>query len=295
MEVRKILHKVRKERSAYYFILPAFLFNIVFLFIPMIQGIKLSLFKANLKSQVWVGLQNYLELFQDPLFWLELKNTFIITGILVPLIIIFSLLTAILISKFNNKLQSLFTAAFYLPVVTSGIVMSMVWLWIFNANFGLLNYVLSLFNIKPIMWLGEANPARLAVVIGVFSWVIGANIIFYLAALSAIPEYIYEAAILEGTNRWQMFYYITFPLVMPMTLFVLVTSTIGAFQIWEAIYLLTGGGPAYSTTTIAYRIYQLGFRYFKFGEASAQATILLIVVFTVSFLQFKYLHKSLEY
>lgn len=295
MEIRKILHRIKKERSAYFFILPTFLLIFIFLFIPLIQGIRLSFFSVSLKEQTWVGLQNYLELFQDSVFWLELKNTLIIAGLLVPLLIGFSLLIASLILKFNNKLQSFFRAAFYLPVVTSGIVMSMVWLWIFNANYGLLNYLLSLINIGPIIWLGERNPARLAVVIVVFSWLLGVNIILYLAALSAIPKYIYEAAILEGTNWWQMFYYITFPLVMPMTLYLLITSTMGAFQIWEAIYLLTGGGPAYSTTTIAYRIYQLGFLYFRFGQASAQAVILLIIIFSVSFLQFRYLHKKLEF
>ncbi len=295
MEIGKLLHRIKKERSAYVFILPTLLLTLTFLLIPMVQGSRLSFFRADLKQETWLGLQNYFDLFQDSLFWLELKNTLIITGVLVPLIVSFSLLMASLILKFNKRLQMFFLASFYLPVVMSGIIVSMVWLWIFNPTYGLLNYLLSLVGIEPVIWLGQVNSARFAVIIVVFTWLIGADIILYLAAISAIPRTIYEAAMIDGTNIYQKFFKITIPLVMPMTLFILVTTTMGTFQIWEAVYLLTRGGPAYTTTTIAYRIYQLGFRYFRFGQASTQATVLLIIVFSVSFIQFKYLSQKLEF
>ncbi len=291
----RILHRMRKAKSAYFFIMPTLLLVSIFTFYPLVQGIRLSFFKAGLRKRTWVGWQNYIDLFQDPLFWLELKNTLIIALILVPLVVVTSLLVASLIQRFKKPLQIFFRGAFYLPVVTSGVVISMVWIWIFNPTFGLLNYVLSFAGIEPVMWLGEPNPARFAVIILVLSWSLGGNIIYYSAALSAIPKTMYEAAVIDGAGPLQKFFKITIPLVMPMTLFILMMTSIGAFQIVEAVFILTGGGPAYATTTVAFRIYQLGFRYFRFGRASVQAVILLLIVFSFAVVQFRYLHKKLEF
>lgn len=289
------MYRIKKEKAAYFFITPLSFLVFVFVFLPLIQGIKLSFFEANLKQATWVGCKNYSEMFGDSFFWMELRNSFILVGLLVPSLIGFSFLIASLISKFGNVLQSFFRAAFYLPTVTSGIVMSIVWLWIFESTYGLLNYLLSLVRLGPVMWLGEMNPARLAIVIVVFSWLLGGNIILYIAALSAIPKTFYEASDIDGANWWQKLIYISVPLVMPMTLYLTIVSTIGGFQIWQAIYMLTGGGPAYATTNIAYHIFQLGFRYFRFGEASTHAVILLIIVFSIAFIQFKYLGEKLEF
>lgn len=295
MGVKRILHRIKKERAAYLFVAPLSFFVFVFTFLPVVQGIRLSFFEVSLKEATWVGLKNYSEMFGSPFFWMEIRNSFIFVGLLVPFTIGFSFLIASLISKFGNIFQSLFRAAFYLPTVVSGIVMSIVWLWIFEPTYGLLNYLLSLVGLSPVLWLAEINLARLSIVIVVFSWVLGGNVILYLAALSAIPKTFYEVSEIDGANWWKKLIYISVPLVMPMTLYLTIIATIGGFMVWQAIYMLTKGGPAYGTTNIAYHIYQLGFLYFKFGEASTQAVILLIIVFSIAFTQFKYLSKKLEF
>jgi len=274
--------------------LPTFALTCLFLLKPTIDSIWLSFCDADLKSRKFVGLSNYLGLLHDPIFWWEVKNTLIIVAILVPLIIVFSLFISVVVVKMN-RFRSFYRAAFYLPSVSAGIVTSLVWLWIFNPAYGLLNYVLSLFGLGPFIWLGEPILAKLSVVMVVLSWVIGANIILYMSALLGIPKSIYEAAEIDGANSFQKFFKITLPLIMPTTLYILVMSTIGAFQIWEAIYFLTGGGPAYTTTTFVYRVYQLGFLYFDFGAASTHAVVLFAIIFTISFFQFKFLKKELEY
>lgn len=295
MEIGSVLYRVKKERSAYFFIMPIFLAIIVFTFVPLVLGVRLSFFQAGLREQVWVGFKNYSEMFQDPIFWLELKNTLIIASTLIPLSVGFSLLIAALILRFGPSLRSFFRGAFFLPGVVSGVVISMVWIWIFNPLYGLLNYMLGLVGIAPVIWLGETNPARFAVIILLFSWSLGGNVLLYSAALSAIPKTMYEAAVVDGANVLQRFFKITVPLVLPMTLYILMIASMGAFQVVEAVFVLTGGGPAYSTTTIAFRIYQLGFRYFRFGQASARGVILLIIIFSFSFVQFRYLSKKLEF
>ncbi len=295
MEIKSILHRIKREKAAYLFVAPLSFFVVVFTFLPLIQGIKLSFFEAGLKEATWVGLNNYSEMFGTSLFWLELRNSFIFVALLVPPLIGLSFLIALLISKLGKGSQSLFRAAFYLPTVISGIVMSIVWLWIFAPSYGLLNYLFLLVGLKPVMWLAEMNSARIALVIVVFSWVLGGNVILYLAALSAIPKTLYEVSEIDGANWWQKLICISVPLVMPMTLYLIIMATMGAFKIWQAIYMLTKGGPAYATTNLAYRVYQLGFHFFRFGEASAQAVVLLIIVFSIAFIQFKYLSRKLEF
>jgi len=286
---------LKRDRSAYLFILPAFLFASIFLFIPLGQGIYLSLFKAGITTREFVGFKNFIKMGSDPLFWLEIKNTFIIVIGLVVLNLGLSLFIAVAIHKLSNFLQSFFRFAFYLPGICAGVVTSMVWIWIFNPTYGLLNYMLSLMGIPPIYWLSVGDTARLAVIMMVCTWMLGSHIILFLAALNAVPETMYEAARIDGANAVQRFFYITIPLIMPMTVYILVTTTVGAFQIWEAIYMLTAGGPAYATTNIVYRVYQLGFSYFRFGEAAAHGVLLLCIIFPIAFFQFRYLSKKLEF
>lgn len=288
-------HRIRKERSAYFFIAPTFLLTSLFLFGPVAESIRLSFYKASLREQTFVGVRNFVKLLEDPIFWLEIKNTLVIVYLFVPLVIGMSLLIAITLVKLSNRWQTIYRAAFYLPAVSAGVVMTMVWRWIYNPSFGLLNYLLSLVDLGPVIWLGRPNWARFCVVTVVLGWTLGTNVILYMAALMGIPKSIYESAEIDGAGSMQKFFRISLPLVAPTTLYILVISTIGAFQIWEAIYLLTGGGPAYSTTTFVYRIYQLGFLYFDFGTASAHATVLLAIIFTISFFQFRFLKRKLEF
>ena len=295
MEKRGLLHKVRKNWVAYLLLGPS-LFSFGFWSVRCLyMGFKLSFLKASLTSGKWVGLGNFIKLSRDPLFWISLKNTIMFTIVLVLLGVGIAFFVSLVIFKFGNKVRSLYRAAFYLPVVSAGVVMTMVWLWIFDPAFGLLNYLLSLIGIKPIFWLAQANTGFLAVVIVVLTWTIGVKMILYLSALAAVPESIYEAARIDGANSWQMLWHITLPLVAPTTAFLMVTSTIGYSQLWQSIMLLTSGGPAYGTNTLVFRIYQTGFQEFDFGIGASYAVVLFLFLFPVAFYQFRYLNKKLEF
>ncbi len=286
---------IKKARSAYIFLLPTLLGFLVFQARPLFEGIRLSFFEANLKSQTFIGLKNYADLMSEPLFWVELKNTLFFVAILVPLTTFLALGISLLLATLGSKLQTFFRAAFYIPVVSAGLVMSMVWLALFNPVYGLLNYFLSLLGFEPVLWLAMPGPAKVAICIVVVAWTIGIKIIIYLAALLGIPKTYYEAADLDGAGPLKKFYHITLPLLAPATAFVVVSGTIGLFQLWQVPYLLTGGGPAYTTTTFVLRIYQIGFTYFDFGVASTHAVVLLGLVLSIAIVQFRYLNKQLEY
>lgn len=242
-----------------------------------------------------MGLANYVKMTRDPLFWKALGNTLFYVGFMVPLILGIPLLIALVVTKLGRGLQSFFRAAFYLPVVSAGVVMSLVWIWIFNPSWGAANYFLSFFGVGPFLWLASPMSSRLAVCIVQLSWSMGIPLILYLSAIAAIPQIIYEAAAIDGAGPFTRFFRITFPLIMPTTVYLLVIETIGRFQTFSAILLMTAGGPAYATTSIAHRLYQLGFVTYRFGEASAYGTFLLIISFSMAFFQFRYLNKKLEF
>lgn len=290
-----LLKRMKKGRSAYLFLLPTVSLIAIFKIKPVIEGIITSFYEAGIKTRSFVGFANYTKMADDPLFWQELINTFIFVAAIVPATIAISLFIALVISKFKSRLQSFFRATFYLPAVAAGIVTGLVWLWIFHPGYGLMNYLLSLLGISPIFWLGQANSARLAIIIVLISQQIGIPILLYLSALAAIPNEIYEAAEIDGAGSWQKFFKVSLPLIVPTTAFILVMHTIARIQIFSLIYLLTKGGPAYSTISLAYRIFQLGFTYFRFGEASAHGVVLLSITFTIAFFQFRYLSRKLEY
>jgi multiple sugar transport system permease protein len=168
-------------------------------------------------------------------------------------------------------------------------------LWLFNHTFGLLNYLIGLFGIEPIAWLGTPMRALLSVMVVLVTFTIGQPIILFLAALGGIPADLYEAAMIDGANSRNRFFKITMPLLKPTILFVLVTQIIGTFQVFVIILLLTNGGPANSTQTIVFRIYQTAFDFFNFGYASALAVVMLIIVSLIAWLNFRFLGKDTEY
>lgn len=292
---REYWHGAWRGRSAYFFILPTVSLIAIFKVKPVIESIVLSFYKAGLRDRTFVGAENFVKLFRDPLFWLELKNTFIFTGIIVPATIAVSLTIALIVSRFSLPLQSFFRAAFYLPVIVAGVISGLVWLWIFEPQFGLLNYLLSLIGVGKIFWLGQPISARFAIVIVMISQQVGIPILLYLSAIAAIPKEIYEASSIDGAGPWDKLWRVTLPLIIPTTIYVLVMHTMARIQIFSMIYLLTEGGPAYSTMSIAYRVFQLGFLYFRFGEACAHGVVLLTITFAIAFFQFSYLSRKLGY
>ena len=289
-------------RWGYIFIAPAMIPFVIFTAIPLVQGLLLSFYKAGLNRDKWqyIGLKNYTNLLtRDPVFPTAIKNTFLFVLGVVPAAMVICLFVAVLIYPLSQRKQTFFRAAFYMPVVSAGVVLAMVWVYIYSQEYGLLNYIfesLGLLHLlnegEKIGWLAQTNTALLSLAIVVLSWSLGQPLILFLAGLGAIPEPLYDAAKIDGAGGWQSFWKITLPLLRPTMLFVLVVLTIAVFQVFVVVQLMTLGGPANATQTIVYRIWVTGIVGSKFGYASAMAVILLVIVSSLAAVQFKLLDRQ---
>ncbi|MEW5865594.1 MAG: sugar ABC transporter permease [Bacillota bacterium] len=293
--MQAIFLRLYKDRWAYAFIAPSFVLFGFFFLVPVIWGGYLSLLNYEVFDKHWVGLRNYVELLQNRLFWVALKNTALYTLGVVPLWLGKALIISALIFPFSKPIQTFFKAAFYLPHVTSAVIISMVWLWIFNPPFGLLNYLMDLAGLAPRAWLGDVRTALLSIILMQVVMGGGSSIVLITAAMGSIPQYLYEAAYLDGATRIQAFFRVTIPLLRPTLLYLTVMGTISSFQVFTNIYLMTQGGPQFSTTTLVYLIYDTAFKQYDFGLASAQAVVLFAIVFLLAVVQFKWLGQEVEY
>lgn len=284
---------------AYFFVtVPVALFA-VFMAYPVFWAFLLSFQKYSVFRSEWVGLKNYIYLFTSPTFapiyWKALGNTLIWTVATVPTGILTSLFLAVLIVRLPARLQTVFKFSYYLPVVASGIILSLVWLWIFDPLSGLLNYLVGLVGISPRVWLGDSRYALLALILQAVLGAHGGTIVLYCAALGGIPRSLYEAAELDGASAWTAFWRITWPLIKPTTVYLFITGIIGAFQVFGNVYVLTQGGPNFSTVTLGYLIYETAFQQYNFGSAAAQSFVLGALIITLSLLNYKYLATDVEY
>ncbi|MDK2972905.1 MAG: multiple sugar transport system permease protein [Candidatus Sumerlaeota bacterium] len=273
---------------------PALILFGVFIGLPMILAIVIA-FKhidlaAGISASPWVGLQNFRDLFDNVLLAERVvrafKNTLLFTICFVPLNILASIVIATLIHAIKSRSKSFYRAAFYLPTVTSAIVFAMIWKWLYDANFGLLNYVLGEVGIAPINWTGDPQWAIWAVIIAALGAGPGGNILIYLAALGSVPEDLNEAARVDGANLLLRWWTVTVPALKPVTLYLIVLNTIGSFQVFELVFILTNGGPAGSSTVLVYEIYSLAFIQGRYGTAGALSLILLAIVTCFTMLQF---------
>ncbi|MCB0160844.1 MAG: sugar ABC transporter permease [Caldilineaceae bacterium] len=239
---------------------------------------------TGLTTMDWIGLQNFRELlFEDKLFWAATWNTFYYSFGAVMFGTIGALLVAILL---NQKLPgtTFLRVIYYMPSIASGVAVSILWIWLFNPQVGLVNYLLSLVGIEGPLWLGSQRWAIPALIIKSL-WGIGANMIIILAGLQAIPTSLYEAAKIDGANAWHEFWNVTVPMLSPVLFFVIVISTINSFQILTDILVMTQGGPGTATFVYVYYIYQAAFQYLKMGYASALAWILFAIILALTLLQ----------
>ena len=289
------IKRIIKARWAYFFVAPAMIHFAVFNVYPILSTVYLSFVRFNLQGNTWVGLQNYQVAMNDPIFWKSLANTALYTMVVVPVGVGIALFLSSLIFPLKPSAQNVFKGAFYLPHVVSAVVVSMIWLWMFDSAHGLLNYLLSVMHLQPVSWLGESRTAMPSLMFMAVAGGGGAAIILYLAAMGGIPESLYEAARIDGANRWTEFWKITLPLLKPTTLYLVVMGTIGSFQVFTSIYMMTRGGPNFATATIVYRIYQTAFEFLKLGRASAMALVLALIIIAISAIQFKLLGTEVEY
>lgn len=292
-EISKRNYHKRLERwkgilEAYGFLLPQILGLLIFSAGAIAASFVISFMNWQLVvPPTWIGFANYIELFNSPKFWQVLKNTVLYTIGNVPPSVILPLLVAILV---NQKIKGVivFRTIYFLPVVTSGVAIALVWGWMYNPSFGVINYILQeVFGITGPRWLADPNWALPSlVVIGVWNS-LGYHMVIYLAGLQGIPPELSEAVRIDGGGSLHIFRHITLPLITPTMFFILILSIIGSFQIWTITYMLTQGGPADATLTLSYYIFQQGFQWFHMGYAAALAYVLFAVVFLVTMIQLK--------
>jgi multiple sugar transport system permease protein len=240
-----------------------------------------------LSSPEWVWLDNYINLWQSDLFWEVFGNTLYFILLAVPLSVVSSLALA-LVANTGLRGITFFRTAYFLPVVSSMIAVALVWSWIFNPEYGLLNTLLQLlFGIRGPAWLDSTSWALPAMVIVTVWKGLGYSMVIFLAGLQNIPGDLYAAATIDGAGFWKRFRHITLPMLSPTTFFVLVITLINSFQVFEQTYVLTKGGPANSTLTMSYYIYQNAFQFFQMGKAAALSYVLFALVFGVTLMQFR--------
>ncbi|MET3698295.1 carbohydrate ABC transporter membrane protein 1 (CUT1 family) [Bacillus oleivorans] len=291
-KTKKTLRDMKKNYPAYLFLLPKLVLFTTFIAIPVVWAFLLSFQEYKIFGSVFVGLDNYVKVFESKAFGIALRNTFVYTLVTVPFNVISALVIATLIHSLGRVAQSFFRAAFYLPTVASGVIIAMVWRWMYNYEFGLFNYVIGWFGGEPINWLGQSNSALWAIILMQILIPFGVGIIFYLASMGSISESLYEAATIDGANAFQKWIRITLPLLKPSTLYLVLLSTIGSFQVFTQIIMMTGGGPGSATETLVHLIYKTGFRDFEFGLASAQSVVLFVIILFFSIIQFRVLRHD---
>ncbi len=276
--------------AAWIFVFPALLGMLIFIIIPIFFSFWLSFAKWDLLNPIqFVGLDNYKEIFTEPLFGKILLNTVVFAlatsffGVIIPLI-----LAAIMNSKIRGT--DFFKTAYFLPFITPMIVIGIVWEWIFDPNIGLLNKVLQV----HINWLYDPHWAMPALIIVSVWKLIGYNMIIFLSGFSGISNSMFEAAKIDGANPVETFFYVTIPLLSPTIFFVVIITAVSSFQIFDLIYLMTQGGPLDSTNVLVYAIYKNAFEYFNAGKASAIAYVLFVIILVLTLLQWN-MRKKLVY
>lgn len=271
-----------KKYVPYLFLMPALAVLLVFFFIPFFQTIGLSFFdySSSLYNPTFNGIDNYIKLFKEPVFYKVMFNTFMYLVIAVPFLVLFPLFVAVLI---NQKIRgiTLYKILIYLPVIVSIVVAAIAFKWLY-AGQGVLNYILSLFHIEPIGWLVDTKWALFSVAVVTIWKGIGYYMMIYLASLMSVPQELYEACDIDGANFLQKHLTVTIPHIMPTIALVSTISIISAMKVFAEIYVMTKGGPLDSSKTIVYYIYERAFENLDLGYASALAVVLLVVVMIFS-------------
>lgn len=281
----------------YLFLAPAILLFLVFIAEPVVASIILSFTEYNIITpSKFVGLDNIKQFFQDDRLGLVYGNTFKYILILTPLHVILGLLLALAVQrKMAKGWKYFYRTVFYFPVLATSAAVAVAWSFIFNTDFGILNYFLSLFGIDAVPWMQSPNWVFLAVALYSFWKFIGNAFLYYFIGLQNIPETLYEAAEIDGADKIQRFFNITLPMLSPMLFFVLVTTLIGTTQIFDEPYLITGGGPGDASRSVNMYIYEIAFQHHEMGYASTVSISLFLVILLITAFQFSFSKKWVSY
>ncbi|MBD3411138.1 MAG: extracellular solute-binding protein [Ignavibacteriales bacterium] len=284
-----------KTRFGFVFLAPSMIHLIFFLITPMVFSLYLSFHRWDIvvPDKPFVGFDNYIEMFNDPTFWNSIGNTFLYL-LNVPVTMTISLAVALMMHKRLGGIGFLRTL-YFLPSVTSFVAISLVWMWIYNPQYGLANYMLTVFGFPKLDWLNSTDTAMMSVIIFTVWLQIGYQMVIFLAGLQGIPDELYEVARIDGASPWKQFWRVTLPLLKPTTFFILVTSVISSFQIFTTIYVMTQGGPVGATDVFVYHIYDAAWNQLRMGYASAMAWFLFFIVLVFTGIQFKLVGKNVDY
>lgn len=268
------------------FLTPNMLIFGLFIIYPALSGIRMAFYEWSiLGDHHFIGLKNFFELFGNKMFWITFKNTLIYVGAVVPLLLVVALSLGLLTSKVLKGI-GLFRACFYLPAMLSLIMVGIAWRWILGDEIGILNYLLKSAGIAPVSWLTSSAMAMLSLILVTVWQGAGFYMVIFLGGLQAIPQVFYEAAYIDGASSLQAFRHITLPLLKPTTLVVTVLATINSFKAFELIYVMTQGGPGYSTKFLVQNIYQIAFEEDRMGYAAATSIVLLLIIGLLTCVQF---------
>ncbi len=285
---------------SYLFILPSMTTFAVFVLFPVAWSFIISFQKFNLRTGgVWIDpiFANYETAFTSTggIFIVAIRNTLIYTLFTVTTNIFIGLILASLIQPLGNRLRTFFRAAYYLPAVTSALIVGMTWAYIFNGQWGFANYLFRLIGLEPMRWLSDPDIALGSVTLSAMLTIPATAVVLYSAAMGGIPTEYYEAAELDGANAVQKWWNITVPLIKSTTLYLVVLYTIASFEVFERIYIMVPSGVGNSVQTIVWQIYSNGFKDFNFGVASAQALVLFLIIGGIAVFQFRFLRSDVEY
>jgi len=284
---------VRARVAAWCFVAPALFVIGVFFFVPVLAALAMSLTDfdiyalADVRNLRLVGLGNYVQLLRTPLFWQAFGNTLYFVVVGVPLSIVVSFGAALLLHSPLVRFRGVFRTALFAPVVTTLVAVAVIWRYLFNPDYGLLNYALDGVGIPRIDWLGDPHWAMPAIILFAVWKNFGYNMIIFLAGLQSIPPPLYEAARVDGASAWRQFRHITLPMLAPIVAMVNVLTIAGYFQLFAEPYVMTQGGPLQSTVSVLYFMYEEGFKWWNLGSASAVAFLLFLFIFGVTALQLR--------
>jgi len=290
----------RETRIAYIFMLPGLLFFATFMMYPLLKSFQMSLYRWSImpgRPSQFIGTENYARAFADPIFWVALRNTVLYTLVTVPGQIAVAMVVALLLNHIAHG-RVFFRTIYYLPVITSWVIVSLLFKYLFQSPGGLVNYLLvDVFHLlgEPVAWLRNAGTAMVPIMgLGIWKGT-GWSMVIFLAALQTIPLDVYEAAAIDGAGRWRCFWNITLPLMRPTVIFVLVMLVIGGFNVFISVYLITGGGPMRQTEVILSYMYRQAFDFLEFGYGAALSYMLAMLILVLSVLQIRFLRRPVEY
>jgi multiple sugar transport system permease protein len=272
------------SRAAWWFLAPALVLIGIFFFLPVAASFLLSITDfdiyavGDLANARFVGLRNYAELAGNPLFWTAVRNTFYFALVGGPITVAVALAAALLVNARVVRFKSVFRTIYFVPFVTTLVAVAIVWRYLYNPQYGLLNYVLGLAGIDPVNWLGDPKWAMPAIILLAVWKNFGYHMLIFIAGLQAVPDELYEAAELDGAGAIRRFWHVTLPMLAPTFFFVGVVTMIGYFQLFAEPYVMTMGGPLRSTTSLVLLMYEEGFRWWRMGVAAAIAFVLFVLI-----------------